>query len=39
MQNNLIKVEDEFQEENEISIYELINIFIKNIKYLHINLK
>jgi len=32
MQNNLIKVEDEFQEENEISIYELINIFIKNIK-------
>ncbi len=32
MQNNLIKVEDEFQEENGISIYELINIFIKNIK-------
>ncbi|WP_338945873.1 hypothetical protein KST17_09120 [Fusobacterium canifelinum] len=32
MQNNLIKVEDEFQEENEISIYDLINIFIKNIK-------
>ena len=32
MQNNLMKVEDEFQEENEISIYDLINIFIKNIK-------
>lgn len=32
MQNNLMKVEDDFQEENEISIYELINIFIKNIK-------
>ena len=32
MQNNLMKIEDEFQEENEISIYELINIFIKNIK-------
>ena len=32
MQNNLMKAEDDFQEENEISIYELINIFIKNIK-------
>lgn len=32
MQNNLMKVEDEFQEENEINIYDLINIFIKNIK-------
>ena len=32
MQNNLMKVEDEFQEENEINIYELINIFIRNIK-------
>ena len=32
MQNNLIKVEEDLQEENEISIYELINIFIKNIK-------
>ena len=32
MQNNLIKVEDEFQEENEINIYDLINIFLKNIK-------
>ena len=32
MQNNLIKVEDEFQEENEVSIYDFINIFIKNIK-------
>jgi len=32
MQNNLIKVEDNFQEENEINIYDLINIFLKNIK-------
>ena len=32
MQNNIIKVEDEFYEENEINIYDLINIFIKNIK-------
>ena len=32
MQNNLMKVEDEFQEENEINIYEIINIFIRNIK-------
>ena len=32
MQNNIIKVEDEFYEENEISIYDLINIFLKNIK-------
>jgi len=32
MQNNLIKVEDNFQEENEINIYDIINIFIKNIK-------
>ena len=32
MQNNIIKVEDNFQEENEISIYDLINIFTKNIK-------
>ena len=32
MQNNIIKVEDNFQEENEINIYDLINIFIKNIK-------
>ena len=32
MSNNLMKVEDDFQEENEINIYELINIFIKNIK-------
>ena len=27
-----MKVEDEFHEENEINIYDLINIFIKNIK-------
>ena len=32
MQNNLMKVEDEFHEENEINIYDLINIFQKNIK-------
>ena len=32
MQRNLIKVDDDFQEENEINIYELINIFLKNIK-------
>ncbi|WP_338986628.1 hypothetical protein HUW75_01255 [Fusobacterium polymorphum] len=32
MQNNLMKMEDEFYEENEINIYDLINIFQKNIK-------
>ena len=32
MSNNLVKVEDDFQEENEINIYDLISIFIKNIK-------
>ena len=32
MQNDLIKVEDDFQEENEINIYDIVNIFIKNIK-------
>ena len=32
MQNNLMKMEDEFYEENEINIYDLINIFLKNIK-------
>ena len=32
MSNNLIKVEDDFQEENEISIYDIVNIFIKNVK-------
>ena len=32
MQNNLMKMEDEFYEENEINIYDIINIFIKNIK-------
>ena len=31
-QNNLIKLEDNFQEENEINIYDIINIFLKNIK-------
>lgn len=32
MSNNLVKVEDDFQEENEMNIYDLINIFIKNIR-------
>lgn len=32
MQNNLTKVEDNFQEENEINIYDIVSIFIKNIK-------
>ncbi|WP_338951477.1 hypothetical protein [Fusobacterium nucleatum] len=32
MQNNIIKVEDELYEENQISIYDFINIFLKNIK-------
>ena len=32
MSNNLVKVEDDFQEENEINIYDLSSIFIKNIK-------
>ncbi|WP_314293324.1 hypothetical protein [Fusobacterium periodonticum] len=32
MSNKLVKVEDNFYEEDEINIYELINIFIKNIK-------
>ena len=32
MKNNLVKVEDDFQEENEINIYEIVNIFIKNIR-------
>ena len=32
MQNKIIKVEDNFQEENEINIYDFINIFLKNIK-------
>lgn len=32
MQNNLIKVKDDLQEENEINIYDIVNIFTKNIK-------
>ena len=32
MSNNLVKVEDDFQGENEMNIYDLINIFIKNIR-------
>ena len=31
MSNNLVKVEDDFQEENEINIYDIINISIINI--------
>ena len=32
MSNKLVKVEENFYEEDEISIYEIINIFFKNIK-------
>ena len=32
MQNNLMKKEDSFQEENEVNIYEIIGVFIKNLK-------
>ena len=32
MSNKLVKREDEFYEEDEINIYDLINIFLKNIK-------
>ena len=32
MSNKLVKMEDNFYEEDEISIYEILNIFIKNIK-------
>ena len=32
MPNKLVKIEDDFYEEDEISIYEIINIFLKNIK-------
>ena len=32
MSNKLVKVEDEFYEEDEISIYDILNIFLKNIK-------
>jgi len=32
MSNKLVKVEDNFYEEDEISIYEILNIFLKNIK-------
>ena len=32
MSNKLVKVEDEFYEEDEISIYEILDIFLKNIK-------
>ena len=32
MSNKLVKIEDNFYEENEISIYEILDIFLKNIK-------
>lgn len=32
MSNKLVKREDNFYEEDEISIYEILNIFLKNIK-------
>ena len=32
MPNKLVKMEDNFYEEDEISIYEILNIFLKNIK-------
>ena len=32
MSNKLVKMEDNFYEEDEISIYDLIDIFLKNIK-------
>jgi len=32
MSNKLVKIEDDFYEEDEISIYEILNIFLKNIK-------
>ena len=32
MSNKLVKREDEFYEEDDISIYEILNIFLKNIK-------
>lgn len=32
MSNKLVKMEDDFYEEDEISIYEILNIFLKNIK-------
>ena len=32
MSNKLVKMEEDFYEEDEISIYEILNIFLKNIK-------
>ena len=32
MSNKLVKMEDNFYEEDEISIYDILNIFLKNIK-------
>ena len=32
MSNKLVKAEDNFYEEDDISIYEILNIFLKNIK-------
>ena len=38
MQNNLMKVDNDFQEENEISIYDIVNIFLKNILYINLTI-
>jgi len=32
MSNKLVKVEDNFYEEDEISVYDILNIFLKNVK-------
>ena len=32
MSNKLVKMEDNFYEEDEISVYDILNIFLKNIK-------
>ena len=32
MKNNIMKKEDSFQEENEVNIYEIIGVFLKNLK-------
>ena len=38
MSNKLVKVEDEFYEEDEISIYDLINIFYSDNNWINNNL-
>ena len=32
MSNKLVKAEDNFYEEDELNIYDILNIFLKNIK-------